>query len=118
MLDASLLKSPSFLILSISGLVSSLGLYTPFLFIAERAMEHGIEAEVAYSLITTLGIANSVGRMGSGLLSSLPSVNALLISYVSLTICGIATLLSSISFSVAYQMGYACIFASTIGKFI
>lgn len=115
MLDLSVLKSPAFLFVSFSGLFSLLGLYTPFMFISERAKKHGLDDHTAYSLISTLGIANTLGRIATGMLSSIPNVKALFFSYISLFFCGLATIFSTLSYTYVWQFGFASVFGSTIG---
>ncbi|XP_031351799.1 monocarboxylate transporter 1-like [Photinus pyralis] len=81
MVDFSLLKSPSFILISFSGLCTVLGLYTPFMFIVQRAETNGIDRNIAYHLITAIGLANTMGRIASGMLSTFYRINTLLTSY-------------------------------------
>lgn len=62
-----------------------------------------------------LGIANTIGRVGFGVISSIPKTNAVQINNISLTICGLGTALSGLSFTTSYQFGYACLFGATLG---
>ncbi|KAF2895374.1 hypothetical protein ILUMI_10798 [Ignelater luminosus] len=114
MLDLSLLKSPSFLLLSFSGFLTLLGLYTPFLFMPQRAILYGMKPQIAYFLLSTLGIANTIGRIVSGIFSSFPHIKALLVSYVSLIICGCATIASSLSHEIWWQFSFASIYGLSI----
>ncbi|KAF5301571.1 hypothetical protein FQR65_LT08876 [Abscondita terminalis] len=118
MLDISLLKSISFLILAISGLLTMLGFFVPFVYLKERAVLGGIEDSKAVWLISTIGITNTIGRVLSGMFSSLPQVNVLLVNNISLTIGGIATILSGISLSEEYQFGYAVVFGLSMSCFV
>lgn len=118
MLDLSLLKSPSFLLLSFSGFFTILGLYTPFMFIQKRAMFYGMKPQTAPLLLSTLGIANTIGRICSGIFSSIPNVKALLVSYVNLLVCGCATVAFSMSYAMWWQFGYATVYGMSVGKFI
>lgn len=51
------------------------------------------------------------------MLSSFKGVNALYLNNIAITIGGIATILSGLSLSVAYQYTYAAIFGVAIGMF-
>lgn len=75
-----------------------------------------MDDKTAVWLISVLGIANTVGRVGFGVLSSIPRMNAVVISNVALTVCGICTAISGLSRSVEYQFLYASAFGVTIGK--
>lgn len=116
MLDMSLLKSPSFLLLSVSGFFTVLGMYTPFMYIEQRAIKHGIEKSAAVLLITLLGVTNTIGRIFSGIISSLPNMNANAISYVSLIMSGAVTILSCFWITTAVQYTYACVYGLTVGN--
>lgn len=116
MLDISLLKSPSFLILAFSGLLTMMGFYVPFLYVAERAIYNQMDQKTAVFLVSVIGIANTVGRIVCGVLSSLPGMNTLLINNVAISIGGIATLLSGLSATKAYQFFYAIVFGLSICK--
>lgn len=116
MLDFSLLKSPTFLIMAISGAFTMMGFYVPFMYITDRAVINGMSPDRAVWLISTIGIANTVGRVLSGILSSLPGVNVLLVNNTALTIGGISTILSGMSASDNFQFSYAVTFGMAIGK--
>lgn len=116
MLDFSLLKSPSFLLMAVSGAFTMMGFYVPFMYLKGRAESHGI-AEVAAWLISAIGIANTIGRVLCGVLSSFPSVNALLVNNAALTIGGIATVFSGFSMTQEYQFTYCVVFGLSICKY-
>lgn len=83
----------------------------------DRAVTFGIDKTEALWLISVLGIANTVGRVGFGVLSSIPRMNAVLINNISLTICGAVTLFSGVVQTSSYQFLYASIFGITIGMY-
>ncbi|KAK9887557.1 hypothetical protein WA026_023363 [Henosepilachna vigintioctopunctata] len=93
MLDFKLLRSPSFVCLSISGFLVSLGMYIPFVYIVQKAVEDNIEQDIAATMVTGLGIANLFGRILSGVLCSVPKVDALVVTYVGLFVAGIPSIL-------------------------
>ncbi|XP_050296716.1 monocarboxylate transporter 12-B-like isoform X2 [Anthonomus grandis grandis] len=117
MLDFTLLKSPSFIILAIGGFFTMMGFYVPFMFLKDRAEEAGMGNSTAVFLISSIGIANTLGRVFCGILSSFPSINALFVTNVALTIGGIATILSGLSATAAYQFFYTAVFGLAISTF-
>lgn len=117
MLDFSLLKSPSFLILAISGFFTMMGFYVPYMYLADRASGAGLSKTTAIWLISAIGIANTIGRVFCGLVSSLPFINALFLTNVALTIGGIATMLSGLSLTEEYQFFYTAVFGLAICKY-
>lgn len=116
MLDMSLLKSPSFLMLATSGFFTVLGMYSPFIYMESRALAHGMRKEDSVLLLSVTGISNIFGRILGGIISSLPHMKATIVSYVSLFISGLATVLSFWSFSVVFQYSYCSLFGMTVGK--
>ncbi|KAI5726349.1 hypothetical protein M8J76_001091 [Diaphorina citri] len=117
MLDMSLLSSPSFLILCLSGFITMMGFYVPFMYIKERAVLSGMSSKQAMLLVSVIGITNTVGRVVCGLVTSIPGANSLLINNVALTICGLSTIFSNVSSHPAYQFGYAGVFGLSISCF-
>ncbi|XP_066156644.1 monocarboxylate transporter 12-like isoform X1 [Euwallacea fornicatus] len=116
MLDFSLLRSPSFLMLAIGGFFTMMGFYVPFMYMPDRAHGH-IPDDIAVLLISSVGIANTLGRVLCGVLSSFPSVNGLVVANVALTIGGIATIFSGVSLTQEYQFFYTVIFGLAISCF-
>lgn len=114
MLDFSLLKSPTFLILAFGGFFTMMGFYVPFMFLKDRAQISGMDEDSAVFLVSAIGIANTVGRVLCGVLSSFPGVNALFVTNAALTIGGIATIFSGFSMSREYQFTYTAIFGLSI----
>ncbi|XP_050589766.1 monocarboxylate transporter 12-B isoform X3 [Bombus affinis] len=117
MLDLSLLKSPSFLILAISGGLTMMGFYTPFMYVPDRAQLAGIEASTAMFLVSVIGIGNTIGRVVCGLASSLPGVNALVVNNIFISAAGLFTIFSGLSLSKGYQFFYAAGFGLSISVF-
>lgn len=110
MLDISLLQSPSFMLLSVSGFLTMMGFYVPFIYITDRATINGMDQSLAMWLVSTIGIANTIGRIGCGVLGSFPGSKPLFINNVALSIGGIATLLSGISTADGYLFFYSAVF--------
>lgn len=118
MLDFSLLKSPSFLLLAIGGAFTMMGFYIPFMYLSHRATFNGIDPGTAIWLVSAIGIANTVGRVLCGVLSSFPGVNALFVNNAALTVGGAATLFSGFSLSEEFQFTYSVIFGLAICKYL
>ncbi|XP_035732597.1 monocarboxylate transporter 3-like [Vespa mandarinia] len=117
MLDLSLLKSPSFLILAISGGLTMMGFYTPFIYLPDRAKMAGIEASSAMFLVSVVGIGNTIGRVACGLAGSIPGVDALVVNNIFISIGGLLTMLSGLSLTKGYQFFYAVCFGLSISVF-
>ncbi|KAJ8969652.1 hypothetical protein NQ314_001654 [Rhamnusium bicolor] len=117
MLDISLMKSPSFLILAIGGFFTMMGFYVPFMFLVDRASESGMNKITAVWLVSSIGIANTIGRVLCGILSSFPGVNALFLTNAALTVGGIATIFSGLSLTAEYQFFYTVVFGLAISCF-
>ncbi|KAH0999259.1 hypothetical protein HUJ04_005378 [Dendroctonus ponderosae] len=99
LLDFSMLRSPTFLILAVGGFFTMMEFYTAVL------------------LISSVGIANTLGRVLCGVLSPFPSVNALFFTNAAHTIGGIATIVSGASPSQEFQFLYIVIFGLAISCF-
>ncbi|XP_076392612.1 monocarboxylate transporter 12 isoform X2 [Megachile rotundata] len=117
MLDLSLLKSPSFLILAISGGLTMMGFYTPFMYVPDRAIRAGVEPSTAMFLVSVIGIGNTVGRVVCGLASSLPGVNALVVNNIFISAGGLLTIISGLSLTQGFQFFYAAGFGISISVF-
>lgn len=117
MLDLSLLKSPSFLLLAFSGFFTMMGFYVPFMYLMDRALLDGMEMGTAMWLVSTIGITNTIGRVVCGVLTSFPGCDALLINNIAITIAGLATLCSNIIDHDYYQFAYAGLFGLSICKY-
>ncbi|XP_043258205.1 monocarboxylate transporter 14 [Colletes gigas] len=117
MLDLSLLKSPSFLILAISGGLTMMGFYTPFMYLPDRAKLAGIEPSTAMFLVSVIGIGNTIGRVVCGVASSLPGVDALVVNNIFISAGGLLTVISGLSLTQSYQFFYAATFGISISVF-
>lgn len=116
MLDFSLLKSPTFLILAFGGFFTMMGFYIPFMYLVDRADSEGMAKNYTLFLISAIGISNTIGRVLCGILSSFPGVNALFVTNAALTIGGIATMFSGFALTPEYQFTYTTIFGLSTGK--
>lgn len=117
MLDMTLLKSPSFMLLAISGFFTMMGFFVPFMYITQRAAAGGMDPNVSLFIVSAIGISNTIARIVCGFLSSFESVNALYINNVAITMGGVATMLSGLYITEAFQFTYAGIFGIAIACF-
>lgn len=117
MLDMSLLKSPSFMMLAVSGFLCMMGFFVPFMYLKKRAHDVGgwEESEGAY-LVSAIGVSNTIARIVCGFLSSLESVDANLLSGIAITLGGVTTIFSGFAMERGFQYSYALIFGLAIGK--
>lgn len=117
MLDLRLLKSPSFIMLALNAGFTALCYYTPYMFIKDRAIQNGISEDKAFWLISAIGFSNTLGRIGCGILSSIPKMQPTYICFVFSSIGGLATMLSGQSYDLRFQFFYASLFGLSLGKF-
>lgn len=114
MLDTSLLKSVTFLILAFSGFLTLFCFFVPFAFVgaladerinnnknnnnnsssADGNNENSIDESNAQLLLVLLGLFNVIGRVLCGFVSDHPSVDPLAVSNLALILGGIATALA------------------------
>ncbi|XP_018331402.1 monocarboxylate transporter 9-like isoform X2 [Agrilus planipennis] len=114
MLDLSILKSIPVLLVVFSGLFTTAGQYIPFTYIVPRSTQVGINDMDAKMLISIMGIANCVGRISSGILSTIPAIDPCCLTAVMLLIAGAATLSCSVSNTFWYQSLTCAIFGFCI----
>lgn len=117
MLDTSLLKSPSFMLLAASGFLTMMGFFVPFIFIVRRAQKAGMDESTALLIISAIGITNTIARIVCGLLSSFKGISALHLNNIAITAGGIATIFSGYIINETTQFVYAAIFGICIACF-
>lgn len=118
MLDVSLFRSPTFVILALSGFFTMLGFFVPYMYVTKRAQEHGMSEKNSVLLVSVIGISNIMGRIACGMVSSMPKVSPLWLNNIALSAGGIATMLSGLYFTDFYQFGYCTIFGLAVGTYI
>lgn len=96
----------------------SIGFNMPYVYIAAQAETLGIDKPGASLLISTIGGANTIGRIVLGYISDKPWVNRLHVYNVCLTVCGVATALSAFCFEFWGLTVYSTIFGFTIGAYV
>ncbi|KAK0091706.1 hypothetical protein PV326_002801 [Microctonus aethiopoides] len=90
MMDMSLLKNPVFLLIGISNIFGMAGLYVPFVYLIDAAVQDKIEKTSASFLISIIGITNTIGRVVCGYVADFPQVDSLLLNNICLLISTIA----------------------------
>ncbi|XP_046547158.1 monocarboxylate transporter 12-like [Haliotis rubra] len=111
MLDVSLLKNPTFLLICFGNVLAMLGFYVPFVYLVDRAISLDIDEGKAAFLLSIIGITNTIGRVLAGFLADLRKVDSLLINNVAMLLLGIATMLAP--FCTTYPL--LCTFAAVFG---
>lgn len=104
------------MLLAISGFLCMMGFFVPFLYLAARAKENGMDENLATLTVSVIGISNTVARIFCGFISSFESVDANILSNVAITVGGLATMFSGIIITPAAQFTYSVIFGLAIGK--
>ena len=79
-----LLTNVPFMLLTLSNLFATQGLYIPYMFLPSLAASKGISELDASFLISIVGICNTICRILSGLLTDLPGVSALVVTFIAL----------------------------------
>ncbi|XP_076251557.1 uncharacterized protein LOC143190870 [Rhynchophorus ferrugineus] len=117
LLDFRMLKSPTLVLLLISGFLSLIGTYTCFIYVQQRALEIGIDDNIAIMLLSIIGIANTIGRITCGIISCFPSLDINLITWVTLLICGGTTIASIYLTTNIGQIIFCSLFGVNIATF-
>lgn len=116
LLDVSLFKSLTFVILAVSGFFTMTGFFVPFVYVQDRAKANNMPAEHVEWLVSAIGVANIVGRLVCGLVSSMPKVSPMWVTNIALTMGGLATMFSNCSFDTYFQYGYCAVFGLSVGE--
>ena len=94
------------------------GLFTPFVFVYEKAIiEVGVPSSKASLILSLLGIFNTIGRLIAGYLADRPWADSLVIYNVSAILAGLLTCLVSVIFSFELLCVYAALFGILIGSY-
>jgi len=119
MMDPSLLKDWIFIWFCISNFFTSLAFQVPYIFIVDKANK---ELDVAYKeasfLLSIIGIANVVGRIGFGYLADQPRVNRLWLYNLAVIIAGGAMVLLIFCLSYTSLAVMSAFFGAFIGAFV
>lgn len=118
MLDYTLLKDPVFLLIGISNVFGMAGLYVPFVYLVDAAVQDGIDQSTASFLLSIIGITNTVGRVLCGWVADFPAVNSLLLNNISLIISTVAVAATPFCKTYAAYVVMAIFFGLAISAYI
>ncbi len=103
------IRTPVFKLLYLSSLLSSMGLFTPFVFLPAFARDHGATEVAAATLVGLIGGASVVGRLGLGALADRLGVVRLF------QLCYLVVGLSFILWLTAHSYAVLVVFALVLG---
>jgi MFS family permease len=103
------IATPAFKLLYISSLLSSMGLFTPFVFLPAFARDHGATEVAAATLVGLIGGASVVGRMGLGAVADRVGVVRLY------QFCYLVVALSFVLWLIAQSYAMLVVFALVLG---
>ncbi|XP_011504316.1 PREDICTED: monocarboxylate transporter 12 [Ceratosolen solmsi marchali] len=118
MMDISLLKNPAFLLICISNVFGMAGLYIPFFYLVDAAVQRGVERKYASWLLSVIGITNTVGRVACGYVADFPQVDSLLLNNVCLIVATIAVTLTPFCYATVHYMVMSTFFGLAISGYI
>lgn len=108
MMDLTLLKKRSFLLLCSCGFLIYLGFLVPYIYIQNRNEKEGIDPWHCTFFVSAIGFANATGRLVLGALACKVDPGKLFTFCIILA--GLSTLASNLSFNLYYQYFYCFIF--------
>ncbi|VDN59793.1 unnamed protein product [Dracunculus medinensis] len=117
LLDFSLLKSITFIVLNIGGFLTTCCLFVPFLYLGEKSSSIGTSLDEQSYLLLSLGLINIFARILCGIISDLPSVDPLMVSNLAVIAGGIATMLVPLFTHYWMYLAYTVPFALAIACF-
>lgn len=114
MMDPSLLKKWSFILLCSSGFLTYVGFLVPYVYLQDRNLQQGVDPVHCALFVSAIGASNAVGRLVLGLLAS--KIDPLKLFAFGCSAAGISTIISDISYHVYYQYTYCIIFGFFIAS--
>lgn len=108
MMDPSLLKKWSFILLCGSGFLTYVGFLVPYVYLQDRNLQEGVDPVHCALFVSAIGASNAVGRLVLGLLAT--KIDPLKLFAFGCSAAGISTIISDISYHVYYQYTYCIIF--------
>ncbi|XP_042208468.1 monocarboxylate transporter 14-like isoform X2 [Homarus americanus] len=115
--DFSLLTSPTFVVLGVAGFMSLMALFVPFMFLPGFATKQGLTEGSIATLVSTIGITNTIGRILCGWVSDHPKVDALWVNNFSLILGGGATVLLPLITDESLLLVYSVAFGLSVAAF-
>ncbi|GBP20934.1 Monocarboxylate transporter 5 [Eumeta japonica] len=117
-LDVSLLKDPTFLMIGISNIFGMAGLYVPFVYIVDAAVQNHIEKSQASFLLSIIGITNTFGRIICGWVADFPWMDSLLLNNVCLILATVSVAVTPFCYSYGAYVTIAILFGIAISGYI
>ncbi|XP_023245300.1 uncharacterized protein LOC106637588 isoform X2 [Copidosoma floridanum] len=118
MMDTSLLKDPVFLLICISNVFGMAGLYIPFFYLVDAAVQKGVERSSASWLVSVIGITNTIGRVLCGYIADFESVDSLLLNNVCLIVATISVAATPLCSTTLHYMVMSTFFGFAISGYI
>ncbi|KRZ69143.1 Monocarboxylate transporter 5, partial [Trichinella papuae] len=118
MIDFSLFASPTFLLFSACGFLSSVGYMIPYIYLPLQSMLDGDSPEMATMLLSILGIINTFGRVFSGWLSDRPKIDCIMLQNFSNFLAGTTTMLLPHLVNYPLKVVYCFLFGTGIAGVI
>lgn len=102
----------------IASIVFFKGLYTPFVYVSQKAITQlGVSPEKASLILSVLGICNTISRILAGWLADRRWVDLLVIHNVAAILAGVATAIVPLLNSYELLCVYAAFFGVNIGNY-
>ena len=93
------------------------GLYTPYVYVTDKAVKQlGVDEWRASLILSVLGVSNTLSRILTGLLVDCPRVDCMIVHNVAAVIAGAATCLVSVLDRYDLLLVYAAVFGVFIGQ--
>ncbi|RUS85123.1 hypothetical protein EGW08_007128 [Elysia chlorotica] len=117
--NVELLKRPTFFMFIISNILTNLSFFMPNLYMVDRALEAGLNKDVAAILVSINGAGNVFGRLFFGYLADKKIMQRISWYILVLSICGVATCFSPLCGGSLVLHGiYAFTFGCFIGAYV
>ncbi|GBP19012.1 Monocarboxylate transporter 1 [Eumeta japonica] len=114
MMDPKLLKRVSYMLLCLSGFLTYLGYLVPYVYLRDRNKKAGIGEQHNAFFVSSIGLANAIGRFVLGALAY--KFDPVYLSCVSCGLAGVATCVSHFSYDPYYQYAYCGVFGFFIAS--
>ncbi|XP_022323778.2 monocarboxylate transporter 14-like [Crassostrea virginica] len=118
MLDFSILKDISFVLICIGNLFAMVGFYVPFIYLVDHATEQNVSKTDAAFLVSVIGITNTIGRILSGVIADVTKVDALIINNVALVISAVLLFLEPLCTTYALLVLFAALYGLCVSAYI
>ncbi|XP_058806582.1 monocarboxylate transporter 13 [Phymastichus coffea] len=114
----SLLRDPLFVVFCLSNFCTSIGFNVPYVYLIPQASTLDIDKKTASTLLSIIGVANTLGRVLLGYVSDKPWVDRLIVYNCCLTVCGAATMLCPLCPDFATLAAYAAVYGFAAGAYV